>query len=32
MNLAKIHRLLQLIGLLQAGRGYNVEGLARNGR
>jgi predicted DNA-binding transcriptional regulator YafY len=29
MNLAKIHRLLQLIGLLQAGKGYNVEGLAR---
>ena len=28
MNLAKIHRLLQLIGLLQAGRGYNAESLA----
>ena len=29
MNLAKIHRLLQLIGLLQAGRGYNAESLAQ---
>ena len=29
MNLAKIHRLLQLIGLLQAGRGYNAEALAQ---
>ncbi len=29
MNLARIHRLLELIGLLQAGRGYNAEGLAQ---
>ncbi|MCE5268977.1 MAG: YafY family transcriptional regulator [Planctomycetaceae bacterium] len=29
MNLAKIHRLLQLIGLLQAGRGYNADALAQ---
>ena len=29
MNLARIHRLLQLIGLLQAGRGYNAEALAQ---
>jgi proteasome accessory factor B len=29
MKLTRIHRLLQLIGLLQAGRGYNVEALAR---
>jgi predicted DNA-binding transcriptional regulator YafY len=28
VNLAKIHRLLQLIGLLQVGRGYNAESLA----
>ena len=28
MNLARIHRLLQLIGLLQVGRGYNAESLA----
>jgi predicted DNA-binding transcriptional regulator YafY len=28
MNLARIHRLLQLIGLLQVGRGYNAEALA----
>jgi predicted DNA-binding transcriptional regulator YafY len=28
MNLARIHRLLQLIGLLQAGRGYNTEAMA----
>ena len=29
MNLDRIHRLLDLIGLLQAGRGYNAEGLAQ---
>ncbi len=29
MNLARIHRLIELIGLLQAGRGYNAEGLAQ---
>ena len=29
MNLQRIHRLLQLIGLLQAGRGYNTEALAQ---
>jgi proteasome accessory factor B len=29
MNLAKIHRLLELIGLLQAGRGYNADALAQ---
>ena len=29
MNLARIHRLLNLISLLQAGRGYHVEGLAQ---
>jgi proteasome accessory factor B len=29
MNLARIHRLLNLIGLLQAGRGYHVDGLAQ---
>jgi predicted DNA-binding transcriptional regulator YafY len=29
MNLTKIHRLLQLIGLLQAGRGYNADALAQ---
>jgi proteasome accessory factor B len=29
MKLSRIHRLLKLIGLLQAGRGYNVEGLAQ---
>jgi predicted DNA-binding transcriptional regulator YafY len=28
VNLARIHRLLQLIGLLQAGRGHNAESLA----
>ena len=28
MNLTRIHRLLNLIGLLQAGKGFNVEGLA----
>jgi proteasome accessory factor B len=28
MNLKRIQRLLELIGLLQAGRGYNAEGLA----
>lgn len=28
MNLARIHRLLQRIGLLQVGRGYNTESLA----
>ena len=28
MNLSRICRLLKLIGLLQAGRGQNVEGLA----
>jgi predicted DNA-binding transcriptional regulator YafY len=27
MKLAKIHRLLQLIGLLQAGRGYSIDAL-----
>jgi predicted DNA-binding transcriptional regulator YafY len=29
MNLARIHRLLNLIGLLQAGRGYHIDGLAQ---
>jgi proteasome accessory factor B len=29
MNLERIHRLLQLIGLLQAGRGYNTDALAQ---
>ena len=29
MKLSRIHRLLKLIGLLQAGRGYNVGGLAQ---
>jgi len=29
MKLPRLHRLLELIGLLQAGRGYNVEALAR---
>lgn len=29
MKLARIHRLLKLIGLLQAGKGYNIEALAR---
>lgn len=29
MKLSRIHRLLKLIGLLQAGKGYNVEALAR---
>ena len=29
MKLSRIHRLLKLIGLLQVGRGYNVEGLAQ---
>jgi proteasome accessory factor B len=29
MNLTRIHRLLNLIGLLQAGKGFNVEGLAQ---
>ena len=29
MNLSRIHRLLKLIGLLQAGRGYNTEALAK---
>jgi predicted DNA-binding transcriptional regulator YafY len=29
MNLGRIQRLLQLIGLLQAGRGYNTESLAQ---
>jgi proteasome accessory factor B len=29
MNLGRIHRLLQLIGLLQAGRGYNTDALAQ---
>jgi proteasome accessory factor B len=28
MNLTRIRRLLNLIGLLQAGKGFNVEGLA----
>ena len=28
MKLSRIHRLLKLIGLLQAGKGYNVEALA----
>ena len=28
MNLSRIHRLLKLIGLLQAGKGYNIERLA----
>jgi len=29
MNLSRIRRLLNLIGMLQAGRGYNAEALAR---
>jgi predicted DNA-binding transcriptional regulator YafY len=29
MNLDRVQRLLQLIGLLQAGRGYNTEALAQ---
>ncbi|MCC6125624.1 MAG: WYL domain-containing protein [Pirellulales bacterium] len=29
MNLTRIHRLLNLIGLLQAGKGFNVDGLAQ---
>ena len=29
MNLSRIHRLLRVINLLQAGKGYNVEGLAQ---
>lgn len=29
MKLSRIHRLLKLIGLLQAGKGYNVEALAQ---
>jgi predicted DNA-binding transcriptional regulator YafY len=29
MNLERIHRLLKLIGLLQAGKGFHVEGLAQ---
>lgn len=29
MKLSRIHRLLKLIGLLQAGRGYNVEALSQ---
>jgi predicted DNA-binding transcriptional regulator YafY len=29
MNLDRIHRLLNLIGLLQAGKGYHVDGLAQ---
>ena len=29
MNLSRIRRLLKLIGLLQAGRGYNAEALAQ---
>jgi proteasome accessory factor B len=29
MNLSRIHRLLKLIGLLQAGRSWNVESLSR---
>ena len=29
MNLSRIRRLLKLIGMLQAGRGYNAEALAR---
>jgi predicted DNA-binding transcriptional regulator YafY len=29
MNLSRIRRLLKLIGLLQVGRAYNVEGLAQ---
>ena len=29
MNLTRIHRLLNLISLLQAGKGFNVEGLAQ---
>jgi proteasome accessory factor B len=29
MNLDRIHRLLQLIGLLQGGRGYNTDALAQ---
>jgi predicted DNA-binding transcriptional regulator YafY len=28
MNLSRIHRLLKLIGLLQAGRGWNVDSLS----
>jgi predicted DNA-binding transcriptional regulator YafY len=28
MSLRRIHRLIQLLGLLQAGKGYNVEALA----
>ena len=28
MNLSRIQRLLRLLALLQAGRGYNVESLA----
>lgn len=28
MNLTHIHRLLQLVGLLQAGHGYNIDALA----
>jgi predicted DNA-binding transcriptional regulator YafY len=29
MNLTRIHRLLRLLSLLQAGKGFNVEGLAQ---
>jgi predicted DNA-binding transcriptional regulator YafY len=29
MNLTRIHRLLNLLSLLQAGKGFNVEGLAQ---
>jgi predicted DNA-binding transcriptional regulator YafY len=29
MNLTRIHRLLSLISLLQAGKGYHIEGLAQ---
>jgi len=29
MNLSRIHRLLKLIGLLQAGKGYNAEAMAQ---
>jgi predicted DNA-binding transcriptional regulator YafY len=29
MNLTRIHRLLSLLSLLQAGKGFNVEGLAQ---
>ena len=29
MNLSRIRRLLNLIGMLQAGRGYNAEALAQ---